>query len=170
MATVFPRALWRGITKGCILELPLGSIKLGLRLHQIIFVRLTMRKKPECYEFSTRMDQRGRLNFLEELKDVPFEVKRVYWLTGVPEQQVRGGHAHKTGEQVIVCIQGLVEVVLEDTAGELFTCTLSSPDQGLYIPPMWWGKMLFKEKAILLGLASDEFSEEDYIRQKADFK
>jgi len=69
-----------------------------------------------------------------------------------------------------VCIQGLVEVVLEDTAGELFTCTLSSPDQGLYIPPMWWGKMLFKEKAILLGLASDEFSEEDYIRQKADFK
>lgn len=126
-------------------------------------------KKPELYEFTTKSDSRGSLSFLEELKDIPFEVKRVYWLTEVPEQQVRGGHAHKTGEQVIVCTNGLIEVVLESLKGEMLSYTLDSPSKGLYIPPMWWGKMLFKGNAQLLGLASDEFSEEDYIRNKSDF-
>ncbi|MCO6357713.1 sugar 3,4-ketoisomerase [Roseivirga pacifica] len=128
-----------------------------------------MRKKPELYTFSGVKEPRGHLNYLEELKDVPFEVKRVYWLHNVPEQQTRGGHAHKTGEQVIVCLQGTVEVVLESKQGETFTYTLSDPEKGLYIPPMWWGRMLFKDKAMLLGLASDEFSETDYIRDKAQF-
>lgn len=114
-------------------------------------------------------DARGNLNFLEELKDVPFEVKRVYWLHDVPEQQVRGGHAHKTGAQVIVCLSGVIEVVLESQNGEVFSCSLDEPNQGLYIPPLWWGKMLFRNKASMLGLASDEFSEEDYIRDRKDF-
>ncbi|OEK05535.1 sugar 3,4-ketoisomerase [Roseivirga misakiensis] len=126
-------------------------------------------KKPELYDFNNIAAARGNLSFLEELKDVPFEVKRVYWLTDVPEQQVRGDHAHKVGEQVIVCIQGVIEVVLESKNGEVFTCTLDQPNKGLYIPPMWWGKMLFKNRAMLLGLASDEFSEEDYIRKREDF-
>lgn len=126
-------------------------------------------KKPELYTFSQNADARGHLAFLEELKDVPFEVKRVYWLHGVPEQQVRGDHAHKTGQQVIVCLQGQMEVILESQSGEIFSCSLNDPGQGLYIPPMWWGKMLFKDKAIMLGLASDEFSEDDYIRNRSDF-
>lgn len=126
-------------------------------------------KKPALYSFTQKIDSRGSLSFLEELKDIPFEVKRVYWLNDVPEQQVRGGHAHKTGEQVIVCVQGIIEVVLESQTGERLTYTLDQTDKGLYIPPMWWGKMLFRDKAMLLGLASDEFSEDDYIRDKADF-
>lgn len=128
-----------------------------------------MKRKPELYEFTSKSDPRGNLNFLEELKDIPFEIKRVYWLTQVPEQQVRGGHAHKTGEQVIVCTQGVVEAVLEDREGNVMSFTLDNPSKGLYIPPLWWGKMLFKGNAMLLGLASDEFSEKDYIRNKADF-
>lgn len=128
-----------------------------------------MTKKPEIYTFSTVNEPRGHLSYLEELKDVPFEVKRVYWLTQVPEQQTRGGHAHKTGHQVIICLQGTVEVILESQTGETFTYTLSDSDKGLYIPPMWWGRMLFKDKALLLGLASDEFAEADYIRNKSDF-
>ncbi|MFY0591027.1 sugar 3,4-ketoisomerase [Roseivirga sp.] len=126
-------------------------------------------KKPELYDFQNIAAPRGNLSFLEELKDVPFEVKRVYWLTDVPEQQVRGDHAHKVGEQVIVCIKGVIEVVLENKSGDVFTCTLDRTNKGLYIPPMWWGKMLFKDRAMLLGLASDEFSEEDYIRKREDF-
>ncbi len=128
-----------------------------------------MAKRPELYSFTHVTDSRGNLSFLEELKDVPFEVKRVYWLNNVPEQQVRGGHAHKTGEQVIVSMQGTVEVVLESQSGERLSYTLDRSDQGLYIPPMWWGQMLFKGKALLLGLASDEFMEDDYIRNRADF-
>lgn len=126
-------------------------------------------KRPELYEFNCRLETRGSLSFLEELKDIPFEVKRVYWLTQVPEQQVRGDHAHKTGQQVIVCLEGVIEVVLEDQRGTVMSYTLDNPKLGLYIPPLWWGKMLFKGKAILLGLASDEFSEEDYIRDKSAF-
>ena len=96
-------------------------------------------------------------------------MKRVYWLTEVPDQQVRGGHAHKTGEQVIVCTNGIIEAVLDDGKGRVLNYTLDKPNQGLYIPAMWWGKMLFSRGAQLLGLASDEFSEEDYIRNKEDF-
>lgn len=128
-----------------------------------------MKKTPIIFEFNGVLEPRGHLNYLEELKDVPFEVKRVYWLTAVPEQQVRGGHAHKTGEQVIVCLNGMVEVLLEDREGKVMSFTLDDPNKGLYIPPMWWGRMLFKNNAMLLGLASDEFSEEDYIRIKTDF-
>lgn len=128
-----------------------------------------MKKRPALYLFTQKADSRGSLSFLEELKDIPFKVRRVYWLNDVPEQQVRGGHAHKTGEQVIVCVQGIIEVVLESQTGERLTYTLDQTDKGLYIPPMWWGKMLFKDKAMLLGLASDEFSEDDYIRDRANF-
>mgnify|MGYP001043071844 CR=1 FL=1 len=126
-------------------------------------------KKPELYEFKTIEDNRGDLHFLEELKDVPFELKRIYWITNTPEQQVRGGHAHKTGAQVIICQQGCIEVVLEDQKGQVLSYTLDSPHKGLLIPPMWWGKMLFKDRALLLGLASDEFTESDYIRDKKEY-
>ena len=126
-------------------------------------------KKPELYTFSQKIDSRGNLGFLEELKDVPFEIKRVYWLYDVPEQQVRGDHAHKSGQQVIICLSGQMEVILESKTGEIFSCTLSEASQGLYIPPMWWGKMLFKNRAVMLGLASDEFCEDDYIRNRNDF-
>ena len=128
-----------------------------------------MNKEPAFLEFSGVSEARGQLNYLEGLKDIPFEVKRVYWLTQVPDQQVRGGHAHKTGEQVIVCTNGIIEAVLDDGKGRVLNYTLDNPNQGLYIPAMWWGKMLFSRGAQLLGLASDEFSEEDYIRNKEDF-
>lgn len=128
-----------------------------------------MNKEPAFLMFSGVSEARGQLNYLEGLRDIPFEVKRVYWLTEVPDQQVRGGHAHKTGEQVIVCTNGIIEAVLDDGKGRVLNYTLDKPNRGLYIPAMWWGKMLFSRGAQLLGLASDEFSEEDYIRNKEDF-
>lgn len=124
---------------------------------------------PFVIPFEIRPNSNGTLSFLEEIRDVPFEIKRIYWLYDVPDQQVRGDHAHKTGEQVIICLQGAIEVVLESQNGELFNCTLDKPEEGLYIPPLWWGKMRFQNKAIMVGLASDEFSEEDYIRNRKDF-
>jgi oxalate decarboxylase/phosphoglucose isomerase-like protein (cupin superfamily) len=127
-------------------------------------------KKPEVYTFDSKPDLRGNLTFLEELKDVPFEVKRVYWLYALPEQQTRGDHAHKTGEQVIIAIQGKIEVLLESKKGELFNCTLDKPNIGLYIPPLWWGKMIFSKNSVMIGLASDEYNEDDYIRNRKDFK
>ncbi len=126
-------------------------------------------KKPILLEFQSKIDVRGNLSFLEELKDVPFEIKRVYWITNIPEQQVRGGHAHKTDQQVIICLKGRVQVLLESKAQDLFEVELNESNQGLYIPPMWWGKMVFSQDALLLGLSSEEFSEEDYIRERDKF-
>ncbi|KYG85015.1 hypothetical protein AWW67_17395 [Roseivirga seohaensis] len=127
-------------------------------------------KKPEVYTFDSKPDLRGNLTYLEELKSIPFEIKRVYWLYDLPEQQVRGDHAHKTGEQVIVAIKGKVEVLLESKKGDLFNCTLDKADKALYIPPMWWGRMIFRKDTIMIGLASDEFDENDYIRKRSEFK
>tara|TARA_A100000171_G_C2137711_1_gene151714 strand:+ start:48 stop:434 length:387 start_codon:yes stop_codon:yes gene_type:complete len=127
-------------------------------------------KKPEVYTFDSKPDLRGNLTYLEELKSIPFEIKRVYWLYDLPEQQVRGDHAHKTGEQVIVAIKGKIEVLLESKKGDLFNCTLDKADKALYIPPMWWGRMIFRKDTIMIGLASDEFDENDYIRKRSEFK
>lgn len=127
-------------------------------------------KKPELYTFSTQTDLRGNLSFLEELKDIPFEVKRVYWLYDVPQEQLRGNHAHKTSEQLIICTQGRISVVLESQSGDRMDFLLENPAQGLYIPPLWWGRMVFHDQAMMIGLASDEFNEEDYIRKKEDFR
>ncbi|KOF03489.1 hypothetical protein OB69_06295 [Roseivirga seohaensis subsp. aquiponti] len=131
---------------------------------------MTAVKKPEVYTFDSKPDLRGNLTYLEELKSIPFEIKRVYWLYDLPEQQVRGDHAHKTGEQVIVAIKGKVEVLLESKKGDLFNCTLDKADKALYIPPMWWGRMIFRKDTIMIGLASDEFDENDYIRKRSEFK
>ncbi|WP_323757694.1 FdtA/QdtA family cupin domain-containing protein [Roseivirga sp.] len=127
-------------------------------------------KKPEVYTFDSKPDLRGNLTFLEELKSIPFEIKRVYWLYDLPEQQTRGDHAHKTGEQVIIAIKGKIQVLLESIKGDFFNCTLDKADKALYIPPMWWGKMIFSKNTIMIGLASDEFDENDYIRKRSEFK
>ena len=126
-------------------------------------------KKPALLKFEKKIDSRGNLSFLEGVNTVPFVVKRVYWLTNVPEQEVRGGHAHKTSEQVIICTRGEILVELESRDGLISKFFLNDPSHGLYIPPLWWGKMIFTNDAMMIGLASDEFSEEDYIRNKSDF-
>jgi len=126
-------------------------------------------KAPRLIEFNSNIEPRGNLSFTEGIKEVPFEIKRVYWLYDVPEYQHRGGHAHRTSEQVIICTKGLIEVHLESQEGEQLTFKLDAPKFGLYIPPYWWGTMLFVENAIMIGLASDNFSEDDYIRNKSDF-
>lgn len=126
-------------------------------------------KAPRLIEFKSKIEPRGNLSFTEGIEEVPFDIKRVYWLYDVPEGQQRGGHAHKTSEQVIVCTKGQIKVHLESKEGEELDFVLDTAGVGLYIPPFWWGKMLFLEQAIMIGLASDDFSEEDYIRTKSDF-
>ena len=127
-------------------------------------------QKPYELKINSVVDSRGALSVLQSDSNLPFTIARVYWLYDVPENQVRGGHAHKSSEQVIICLNGEVSVTLESTTHEQVQVNLNDPSIGLYIPPMWWGHMEFKNGAILMGLASDEFSEEDYIRDKRNFK
>lgn len=129
-----------------------------------------MTLKPQLIQFPSIKEPKGDLTFTTFESDLPFEVKRSYWITEIPDQQLRGGHAHKSDIQLIVCVKGRVKAKLQALDGDVHEFTLSSASEGLLIPPMWWGEMVFSEDALLLGFASNPFNEKDYIRDKADFR
>jgi dTDP-4-dehydrorhamnose 3,5-epimerase-like enzyme len=129
-----------------------------------------MSETPRVIQIKGITESRGNLNFIQNDDSMPFAIQRVYWLTAIPERQHRGGHAHKTSKQLIVCLEGKVTIKLESLEGDLLIFELSEPGMAVYIPPMWWGTMFFEQQAKLVGFASDLFSEEDYIRNKSNFK
>jgi dTDP-4-dehydrorhamnose 3,5-epimerase-like enzyme len=106
----------------------------------------------------------GHLTPIEGLIDIPFDIKRIYYLTRVPENTIRGFHSHKSLHQVLVCLNGSVQISVS-TPYEKEFITLNDPAKGLYIGPMIWREMYnFSAGSVLMVLASDYFSEEDYIR------
>ena len=114
-------------------------------------------------------DPRGNLAVLENSK-LPFEIKRVYYLYDVPSGSSRGGHAHKGLLQLIVPLSGSFELVLKDGIIEK-TVMLHNPTRGVLIPTMTWRELRnFSAGAVCLVLASQEFDEEDYIRDWEEFK
>lgn len=122
------------------------------------------------YMFQQHGDDRGMLVALEEFKDIPFEIKRVYYLYDTKEGVRRGYHAHKSLEQILVCIHGKCKVLL-DNGEEKKIVSLEKPYEGLYIANDIWREMYdFSQDAVLLVLASDFYYEEDYIRDYETFK
>ena len=114
-------------------------------------------------------DPRGNLAVLENSK-LPFEIKRVYYLYDVPSGSRRGGHAHEGLLQLIVPLSGSFELVLKDGIIEK-TVMLHNPTRGVLIPTMTWRELRnFSAGAVCLVLASQEFDEEDYIRDWEEFK
>lgn len=114
-------------------------------------------------------DIRGDLTIVEASKSVPFEIKRLFFITDVPSGQSRGGHAHRELEQAIICTRGQVTVRLED-GKEIFEIPLGDKSQIIYVPPMVWCEQYsFKDEALLLVLASNYYEESDYIRDKSDY-
>lgn len=102
--------------------------------------------------------------------NLPFEVKRVYWTYFTPDSVIRGHHAHHQLEQVIFATSGRIEFTLEDIHGEQEHFVLDSPNLGLYIPRLYWRTIKFSHNAVLLCLASMEYSEDEYIRDFDEFK
>ncbi|WP_347157979.1 sugar 3,4-ketoisomerase [Pontibacter chitinilyticus] len=101
--------------------------------------------------------------------NLPFAVKRVFWTHGTPAAVVRGRHAHKATEQVLVAVQGRIRVAVDNGSTQQ-TFILDAPDQGLYLPPLHWANLNFEEGALLLCLTSSDFSEADYIRSYEAFQ
>jgi mannose-6-phosphate isomerase-like protein (cupin superfamily) len=113
----------------------------------------------------------GTISVAEELKSIPFMIKRVYYIYNLMnhESVMRGKHAHRTLEQVLFCISGSCSVVLNDGAN-IQTVEVSDPNKGLYLGPRLWHVMNnFRNNCILLVMASDYFNEEDYIRNFDEF-
>jgi len=109
-------------------------------------------------------DPRGSLSFVEEHTDAPFEIKRVYYIYDVPFGSVRGSHAHYWLQQIIIPLAGSFKVTIQDGL-EKQEHLLSSPCTGLYICPMIWRTLSdFSSGSVCLVLASQLYSEDDYIR------
>lgn len=123
----------------------------------------------ELIAFPTIADQRGKLCFFEEGQPFYFPIKRLYWIYDVPQLAIRGAHAHKQLRQVLVCINGSVELGLND-GSSVQKVLLKSPNAGLYIDKMIWRDITnFSSDAVLLILASEKYSEDDYYRNYEDF-
>lgn len=114
-------------------------------------------------------DARGGLCAVEAGQHIPFEIKRVYYLYGLPDGAVRGEHAHRELEQVYLALHGSFDVTLEDAAGAQVV-RLDDPARGLYIGRNVWRRLdNFTPGAVCLVLASAHYSEADYWRDKAAF-
>jgi len=113
-------------------------------------------------------DPRGNLSVIE--KDIiPFEIKRVYYLYDVPSGAERGGHSHKEQKEFLIALSGSFDVILHDGKQEK-SITLNKPNQGLLIETGIWRELKnFSSGAVCLVIASDVFSEEDYIRDFEEF-
>ncbi|URZ08141.1 sugar 3,4-ketoisomerase [Clostridium felsineum] len=115
-------------------------------------------------KFKDIKDKYGHLTPIESKINIPFEIKRVYYITKVDDGVIRGFHAHKKLHQVLICLNGSVKIKLKNPNSEELV-ELNEPSVGLYIGPLIWREMFdFTEGSVLLVLASDYYNEKDYIR------
>ena len=106
----------------------------------------------------------GSLTPIESRKDIPFDVKRIYYISKVPTDITRGFHSHRELHQILICLSGSVKIKTK-TPNEEEIIELNKNSEGLYIGPLIWREMFdFTEEAVLLVLASEYYDENDYIR------
>ena len=109
------------------------------------------------------LDRRGNLSVIEQMKQIPFEIERTYWIYDVPGGEMRGGHAYKSNREFIVALSGGFDVVLDDGV-ERRTFPLNRSYYGLYVPNGIWREMNnFSTNSVALVLASEPYSPQDYI-------
>ena len=115
------------------------------------------------------LDARGNLSFAENFKQIPFEIKRTYWLYDVPGGECRGGHAYKENQEFIVALSGSFDVVLDDGT-EKKTFTLNRSYYGLYVPKGLWREMEnFSTNSLAMILSSTDYDANDYVRDYDEF-
>ncbi len=115
------------------------------------------------------VDPRGNLTVAEAHKQLPFAIKRAYWVYDVPGGESRGGHAHKQCREFIVALSGSFTVTIDDGKNKS-TFLLNHPWEGLLVETNMWRTLDdFSSGAVCLVLASDEYDEDDYIREYPDF-
>lgn len=123
-----------------------------------------MEKEPKIIELPQFLDARGNLSFVEEMKQVPFKIKRTYWIYDVPGGEARGGHAFVQTEEFIIALSGSLDIIV-DNGFEKKVFTLNRSYYGLYIPQGVWREMRnFSTNSFALEFASTNYDPDDYIR------
>ena len=126
-------------------------------------------RKPEILELSRHFDPRGNLSVIEELKDVPFKIKRTYWVYDVPGGEERWGRAFHVSQEFIVSLSGSFDVVLDDGI-EKKIFTLNRSYYGLYVPSGYWRVLQnFSTNSVALVISSTQYDERDYVRDYGEF-
>lgn len=122
-------------------------------------------------EFPQRGDERGHLVIAEGGIDIPFDIKRVFYIYGSDRDVVRGKHANKRTEFVLINVAGQSKVKVKDGKGGEKVFSLDRPHIGIYLPTMVWKDMYdFSEDSVLLVLASEHYDSEEYIRDYDEFE
>jgi len=126
--------------------------------------------KIRIQSFPRILDERGNLSFIENNNQIPFDIKRVYWIYDVPGGEVRGGHAYKKLEEVIIALSESFDVVLDDGSGVEQVYHLNRSYRGLYVPGMTWRQLRhFSTNTVALILASRPYKSDDYINNYNEF-
>jgi hypothetical protein len=117
------------------------------------------------------LDERGNLRWVEGNETIPFEIRRVFYMTGIPVSTMRGGHAHRQCHQFIIPVVGALKVKLDHGSEELCRwIKLDDPSKGLHVLPMVWCELYNSlEGGACLILASEHYDESDYIRDYMTF-
>lgn len=130
---------------------------------------IVIKAKPEILNFRQLGDQRGLLIAIEEIKDIPFEIKRVYYIFDTKQQVRRGFHAHKNLNQIAIAVKGSCKFLVDDGNTKLHF-TLDEPSKGLLLNGFLWREMYdFSDDCVLLVIADQYYDESDYIRSYDDF-
>lgn len=126
--------------------------------------------KASLIDLSEIVDSRGSLIVGEVGRQLPFVVNRIFMVSKVPPGEPRGIHAHKECHQFLVCVNGSVKAMVDD-GNSREVVELTSPGQGLHMPPLTWGCQYdYSEDAVLLVLASHGYDPDDYIHDYAEFE
>lgn len=125
---------------------------------------------PEIIQLPKFLDDRGNLSFIENERQIPFKIKRTYWIYDVPGGEKRGGHAYDELQEFIIALSGSFDVVLNDGNKEL-RYQLNRSYYGLYIPKMMWRELEnFSTNSLALILADSHYDAAAYIRDFEDYK
>ena len=120
-------------------------------------------------ELPKYLDARGNLSFAEQLNQIPFEIKRTYWIYDVPGGEARGGHAFKKNEEVIIALSGAFDVIVDDGRRQR-KFSLNRSYYGLYVPAGLWRTMEnFSTNAFALEFGSEHYDKNDYVREYEQF-
>ena len=126
--------------------------------------------KVQMLEFPQHGDERGHLVIVEGEKDIPFEIKRAFYIYGSAKDVVRGQHANRKSEFVLINVAGKSKVRVKDGEGNEAVFSLNRPHTGIYLPRMVWKDMYdFSEDSVLLCLSSEHYDASEYIRDYDEF-
>ena len=129
-----------------------------------------MTKKARMLEFPQKGDERGHLVVIEGNSDIPFDIKRAFYIYGSDRNVIRGKHANRKSEFVLINVSGTSKVRVDDGLGNVEVFSLDRPHMGIYLPVMVWKEMFdFSEDSVLLVFSNEHYDADEYIRNYDDY-